>query len=295
MSSMSSAGDPLLTEGQERTSDAGYLSKLQPCANFLLNSIEGVWYAGTMYKERKSLKNETSTGFFSGMKLMGQKFSRKVKNIAETTGFTEKKTKFVSYKFLHGGHTFCLTFRKYPRGDGDELDVYNIRLSLIEPSDNVDASKRKNIDSTLNETPINCMGSESLNIQTNHGRFTSYVDLESPEFSSITSGDTVDQIAVVEDMKKFESPETDKFKDFFTKYIQKNMDTLVQILVQKCDPPVSTDSINPTQGGATRRHTRLTRRRKSVFKRKGKKSYKKKKYCKTKKSRRFRRSGRSRR
>ena len=96
-------------------------------------------------------------------------------------------------------------------------------------------------------------------------------------------------------MKKFESPETDKFKDFFTKYIQKNMDTLVQILVQKCDPPVSTDSINPTQGGATRRHTRLTRRRKSVFKRKGKKSYKKKKYCKTKKSRRFRRSGRSRR
>lgn len=48
-------------------------------------------------------------------------------------------------------------------------------------------------------------------------------------------------------------------------------------------------------GGATRRHTRLTRRRKSVFKRKGKKSYRKKKYGKTKKSRRFRRSVRSRR
>jgi hypothetical protein len=49
------------------------------------------------------------------------------------------------------------------------------------------------------------------------------------------------------------------------------------------------------EGGATRRHTRLTRRRKSVFKRKGKKSYRKKKYGKTKKSRRFRRSVRSRR
>jgi hypothetical protein len=50
-----------------------------------------------------------------------------------------------------------------------------------------------------------------------------------------------------------------------------------------------------SEGGATRRHTRLSRRRKSVFKRKGKKSYRKKKYGKTKKSRRFRRSVRSRR
>ena len=297
---MSSAGiesehELLLPEGQERSSDAGGLSKLQPCANFLLNSVEGVWYAGTMYKEHKSLKGETSKGFFSGMKLMGQRFSRKVQNIAKTTFLVEKETKFVSYKFVHEEREFCLTFRKHPLGDGDSIDMYNIRLSLIKKDDNRTDLRKSNDKEIGKETPIICRGSESLIIKTVDAPLTLPDTLVDAKFSSITSGDTPDQIAVVRGMKKFESPETDKFSDFFEKYIKEKMYNLARILVEKCYPPVSTDSINPTQGGATRRHTRSTRRRKGVFKIKGKKSYKKKKYGKTKKSRRFRRSGRSRR
>lgn len=280
--------EPLLPRGQESLD-------LQPCANFLLESQEGVWYAGTMYKEHKSLKGETSNGFFSGMKLMGQRFSRKVQNIAKTAFLVEKETKFVSYKFVHEGREFCLTFRKHPLTAGDSIDMYNIKLSLIEKDNNQTGVRKSNDDSIGEETLIKCRGSESLNIQTINNKVTYSVDLDEPEFSSITSGDTPDQIAVVRGMTEIyiTQPENIKFNNFFETHIKEKMGSLGSILVKKCEKP--NGSPVSSGGGATRRHTRLTRRRKGVFKRKGKKSYKKKKYGKTKKSRRFRRSVRSRR
>ena len=293
-SSMSS--EPLLPEGHERTSDAGDLSKPQPCANFLLKSDKDAWYAGTMYKEHKSLKGETSKGFFSGMKLMGQRFSRKVQNIAKTAFLVEKETKFVSYKFVHEEREFCLTFRKHPLGDGDSIDMYNIRLSLIKKDDNRTDLRKSNDKEIVTETPIICRGNESLIIKTVDASLTLPDTLGQAEFSSITSGDTPDQIAVVRGMTEIDitNPENKKFSDFFTAHISTNKGTLGKILVEHCEKP-NRSPVSSSDGGANRRHTRLTRRRKSVFKRKGKKSYKKKKYGKTKKSRRFRRSGRSRR
>jgi hypothetical protein len=274
-------------------------STLQSCANFLLGSVLGMWYVGTMYKEHKSLKGETSTGFISGMKLMGQRFTRKVQNIAKAAVLTEKETKFVSYKFLHYGRTFCLTFRKHPRGNGNVLDdVYNIRLSLIEQADNKNLSERKSIDGNLTETPIICRGSESLIIKNASEPLTLPNNVGQAEFSSITSGDTPDQIAVVNSMKETDinTSENKQFNNFFTNYITPKMDTLAGILLQHCGSSNSVNaSINPTEGGATRKRKRLTRRRKRLVGRKGKKSYRKNKYGKTKKSRRFRRSVRSRR
>jgi len=290
MSSMSN--EPLLTPD----------STLKPCANFLLNSEPEKWYVGTMYKEHKSLKGETSTGFFSGMKLMEQRFRRKVQKIAEKAVLTEKETKFVSYKFLRDGRTFCLTFRKHPRGDGNGLDVYNIRLSLIEPAVDTNLSERKSIDGNLTETPIICRGSESLIIKNAGASLTLPNNVGEAEFSSITSGDTPDQIAVVKDMKKMTDEdmnidENKQFNNFFTTYMKPDkMDTLAGILLKHCDSSNSVNaSITPTEGGATRKRKRLTRRRKRLVGRKGKKTYRKKKYGKTKKSRRFRRSVRSRR
>jgi hypothetical protein len=279
----------------------------QPCANFLLlDSEPNKWYVGTMYKERKSLKGETSTGFFSGMKLMGQRFSRKVSNIAKAAVLTDKETKFVSYKFVYQiGNikpTFCLTFRKHPRGDGDSINVYNIKLSLIEQDNNKSViQQRKSIDDNIGqETPIKCRGSESLIIKNASEPLILPANVKYADFSSITSGDTVDQIALVRDMKELNEENypggLEKFNKFFKDEIEGHMETLGGILVTKCFPAqVSESHSTLTEGGATRRHKRLTRRRKSVFKRKGKKSYRKKKYGKTKKSRRFRRSVRSRR
>lgn len=308
MSSESSASsmsnEPLLSSD---SSSSDNLSRPQPCANFLLlNSKPETWYVGTIYKEHKSLKGETSTGFISGMKLMGLRFSRKVSNIAKAAVLTDKETKFVSYKFVHpiGGipHTFCLTFRKHPRGDGVGLDVYNIRLSLIERADNTNLSERKSIDGNLIETPIKCRGSESLIIKNASESLTLPANVNYAKFSSITSGDTPDQIAVVKDMKKMTDEdmiidENKQFNNFFTTYMKPDkMDTLAGILLKHCDSSNSVNaSIAPTEGGATRRHKRLTRRRKRLVGRKGKKTYRKKKYGKTKKSRRFRRSIRSRR
>jgi hypothetical protein len=298
MSSDSELEQPLLSSDSKESND---LSKLQPCANFLLlDSVLNKWCVGTMYKEHKSLKGETSTGFISGMKLMGLRFSRKVSNIAKAAVLTDKETKFVSYKFLHDGRKFCLTFRKHPRGDGVGLDVYNIRLSLIEPADNTNLSERKSIDGNLTETPIKCRGSESLIIKNASESLTLPNTVKYANFSSITSGDTPDQIAVVKDMKDMKEMTEDEikttgkeqFKIFFKEYIEKNIVTLADILLKHCD---SINSVNASQGGATRRHKRLTRRRKRLVGRKGKKTYRKKKYGKTKKSRRFRRSVRSRR
>jgi len=309
MSSMSS--EPLLTpdsSSSDNSNDTDNLSRPQPCANFLLlDSVLNKWCVGTMYKEHKSLKGETSTGFFSGMKLMGQRFSRKVQKIAEKAVLTDKETKFVSYKFVHPigriDHKFCLTFRKHPRGNGDGLDVYNIRLSLIESAVDTNLSERTSNDSNIGqETPIKCRGSESLIIKNADASLTLPNNAGEAEFSSITSGDTPDQIAVVKGMKEMtdQDMKTDKnkqFNNFFTTYMKPDkMDTLGKILVEHCSSSNSVNaSITPAEGGATRKRKRLTRRRKRLIGRKGKKSYRKKKYGKTKKSRRFRRSVRSRR
>ena len=96
----------------------------------------------------------------------------------------------------------------------------------------------------------------------------------------------------------------DYIKAVVEKITTEKIDRLGKLLVYHCklleelEQPHQSQQSEPqpsTSGGATRKINRLTRRRKSVFKRKGKKSYRKKKYGKTKKSRRFRRSVRSRR
>ena len=184
---------------------------------------------------------------------------------------------------------------------GGVSNVYLVRVSLIEPEkDTPSVSPREDNKKASRDTPIDdeisikCRGSESLIIQIDRlraGGVTLPDGSKDKHFSSITSGDTVDQIALVRGMEEFDitTPENEKFNNFFTKYIKKKKETLGKLLVNHCD------SITAAEGGATRRHKRLTRRRKRFIGRKGKKSYKKKKYSKTKKSRRFRRSVRSRR
>lgn len=285
---MSSVYTPLLSdnhsENSENTKD---LSKLQPCANFLLNSDNEVWYIGRIYKQKPS-------GIFA-------KITQTWRNFVD-----EKYKTFVSYKFVHKERTFCLTFKKKQGADGDSIlgnnSDYHITVSLIEQDDNGSVQQRQDnkTDSRAtkidNETPIKCRGSESLIIKTIYkdGNFVfEESTTENPKFLSITSGDTPDEMAVVRGMGTVFSEGHTKYSDFFDTYIKNNMDNLGKTLVDHCENPNS--SLASSGGGATRIHTRLTRRRKGVFKRKGKKSYKKKKYGKTKKSRRFRRSGRSRR
>ena len=217
----------------------------------------------------------------------------------------EKYTIFVSHKFQHAlndiPRTFCVTFRRERDVDYDIVggysNVYHIRVSLIEKAGGEPRkdSKHSRIPPIDEEIPIKCRGKESLIIRI--GELGSGITFgsTSKDFSSITSGQTAHQIAVVKGMTEMTEEISKQYKVFFTTHIYPNMDKLGKILVENCDPHVSTDSIDPTQGGATRKHTRLSRKRKSVFKRKGKKSYRKKKYGKTKKSRRFRRSVRSRR
>jgi len=287
---MSSA--PLLSDSSnssDNLNDSDDLSKLQPCANFLLNCKPEKWYVGEIHKQIPSDSNAF------------KKFIQAHRNF-----IGEKYTRFVSHKFLHAGRTFCVTFRKERYSDYDNVggisNVYLIRVSLIEPEediqsvqgreDNKKASRQPPIDIEL---PIKCRGKESLIIQIERlrgGVVTLPRTVNDAEFSSITSGDTPNQIAVVRGMTEFDitTRENEKFKNFFETYIEKNKDTLVKILVEHCDGKNTV-----SQGGATRRHKRLTRRRKLLVGRKGKKSYRKKKYGKTKKSRRFRRSVRSRR
>ena len=291
--------EPLLPQ-DELSAPQDELSKLQPCANFLLSCKYETWYVGEIHKQISSDSNAL------------KKFIQAHRNF---TG--EKYTRFISYKFRESINdilrTFCVTFRKERYSDYDNVggfgNVYLVRVSLIEqekdtPSvppreDNKKASRDTPIDIEL---PIKCRGKESLIIQINSlrgGGVTLPLTVRDAKFSSITSGDTVDQIAVVRDMKELNQKNypggLEKFKNFFETHIKNHMKTLGKILVYHCGIDNSGNDNAASQGGATRRHKRLTRRRKSVFKRKGKKSYRKKKYGKTKKSRRFRRSVRSRR
>jgi len=309
---MSSASEyePLLSNTgttDDSLSKAEDLSKLQPCANFLLESEPNKWYKGEIRKNNDTSKQKTTWG------KMGSKF----KHLLKTTGISEEFSKFISYKFDHTingtPRTFCITFRKQPNTSkyynnlGGIDTVFHIRLSLIEKNEDIENFERETgevlVDNSVvklgAETPIKCMGSESLIIEAEIlGKYREngikIPTQQNAEFSSITSGQTLDQVAVVRNMRVM--PETippNQYKYFFDAHIIKHMGSLGSILVNHCKNP--NGSPVSSGGGATRRHTRLTRRRKGVFKRKGKKSYKKKKYGKTKKSRRFRRSGRSRR
>jgi hypothetical protein len=261
---------PLLLPNHEPSESAKKLSDLQPCANFLLNSRVNTWYKGEIHKNN-----------VNGVRASLEKFFLR-----------NEYSKFISYKFVHGEHTFCITFRKettvskYLNNLGGINNVFLIRLSLIEEDKDASQTSKRRSD----ETPIKCMRNESLILEPKSFPVGIKIPTEQDaQFSSITSGDTRDQIALVIGMGVItETP--NQYEVFFKSHISPHMNTLGKILVDNCNPENT-----PSQGGATRKHTRLSRRRKSVFKRKGKKSYRKKKYGKTKKSRRFRRSVRSRR
>ena len=299
MSSASEQKEPLLPRDQERSIKAENLSKLQPCANFLLDSDEGVWYKGEIHKNNNTI----------------------IRAGLEKSGAIFEFSKFISHKFVHENRTFCLTFRKNPIRSthlnklGGIGNVFSIRLSLIEEieEDNGQSSKRNsgvvlvgnNEVKVEDEKTIKCRGKESLKIEIGLlGGVTLPDGSKDKHFSSITSGGTPDQISIVQNMREIPENEDNQYNKFYIKHISphmKNIDvyphmkTLGEILVEHFNKCGNSPSPVSPGGGATRKHTRLTRRRKGVFKRKGKKSYKKKKYGKTKKSRRFKRSGRSRR
>lgn len=282
--------EPLLPETQSNVDEYSSkpvevkvkLSALQPCANFLLNCELDKWYKGEIHKNDDVSKQEKGWD--------------KIKSYARS-GFTgigmiNEYSKFISHKFQYEldstVRTFCITFRKEPRlakiynvlGGNDS--AFLIRLSLIEEKENSGGDAL---------TKIKCNWRESLILEPT---FFARNGIEIPtkenaKFSSITSGQTHDQVSVVIGMTPI-SDHVNRYKVFFESHILPHMKTLGKLLVDHC-----TSENTASQGGATRKHTRLSRRRKSVFKRKGKKSYRKKKYGKTKKSRRFRRSIRSRR
>ena len=246
-------------------SNSGY----QPCATFLLESEIGRWYNG---KIRRNV-----SGF---------------KKALENINFRSEEQDFISHKFqriINGeDRTFCITFRKDPNTadaatslGGRFTNTFLIRLSLIEYTDPTNPTN----------PVIKCKERESLviipKLFVKDG--IEIPTEESAEFSSITSGKPEDQEVKVN--MGIMGERDNRYKEFFERYINPKMDDLVNILVKHCDPP----NITASGGGATRNRKRLTRRRKSVFKRKCKKSYRKNKYSKTKKSRKFRRSGRSRR
>jgi hypothetical protein len=279
MNSESSASQE---EGPEQPllSEQYKLSDHQPCAKFLLrSSSEGVWYRGEIYKNDKEQDGQT----------LKEKFLR------ITRMPRDNFSKFISYKFKYKldssiTRTFCITFRQQPRRKNFVLggfdNSFHIRLSLIEEIEEKSGDE---------PSKIKCQGSESLILEP---KFFKKDGIEIPtkenaKFSSITSGQTEDQIAEVVGMDVYKKT-PNKYKVFFDTHIFNYMQTLGGILVDHCKP--SNDSpVSSSDGGATRKRKRLTRRRKSLVGRKGKKSYRKKKYGKTKKSRKFRRSVRSRR
>ena len=264
---------PLLSDNDKTPESAKNLSELQPCAIFLLNSDKNTWYKGEIHKNNVN----------------------GIRASLENIGLRNEYSKFISYKFVHSGRIFCITFRKettvskFLNTLGGVNNVFLIRLSLIEKDTSNTYGRRSGVSGVSDETLITCMRRESLILKpTNIMGDFEIPTKQNAQFSSITSGDTLDQISIVRNMQKIPENEDNQYQAFFNRHILHNMDTLGQLLVDRCDGDTS-------EGGATRRHTRLMRRRKSVFKRKGKKSYRKKKYGKTKKSRRFRRSIRSRR
>jgi hypothetical protein len=276
---MSSPTTPLLRNNK--------LSGRMPCATFLLESDLDTYYKGGIYKNQKSI-----AFWATALK----------QAISKGIGFKE----FISYKFQHAINgelrTFCITFRKkttswfrgYP---------YHIRLSLIERDEsNIDKVKCKQKGESMMLTPAGTLEHDGTLEDSEYVRIsddgTMYVPTSeiskhkfNDNFSSITSGQFSPEISEVEGMDEITEGELPKDVTGAVSNIKRNIEILGKTLIYHCDEQSSTVS----SGGATRRHTRLSRRRKSLFKRKGKKSYRKKKYGKTKKSRRFRRSVRSRR
>jgi hypothetical protein len=246
--------------------------------------------------------------------------------VAKLAGFKE----FFSYKFIHKinntSRTFCITFRKKNTASVfyDKIDNYHIRLSLIEKRDTETTETTKTTEtteSTESKYKLACKGrgesmmlkSDGTLLDTSKATIYKEIDVADSEmyvadndqhkgefllnFSSITTGQYKPEIALVKGMTII-SEVPGYITACVTKIIQEKMTILGNTLVYHCDNLYqSQQSVQSatTSGGATRKHTRLSRKRKSVFKRKGKKSYRKKKYGKTKKSRRFRRSVRSRR
>ena len=254
-------------------------------ANFLLCSNENTYYKGEIYKRFGIVPSEIwGLAKFSMLPTIIKSFEE-----------------FYSYKFkreINDTHcTFCVTFRKkLPNG-------YHVRLSLIKELHEEELQESAQPSSRLRFIPkkMKCRNKgdpkgdpklgvgESL-ILDSYGRVGT-----PPVFSSITRGSLIHEgsgsvDSVVRNMNILRMDGVPSYIMRTTNIIKGNIESLGKLLLDHC-----TSENTASQGGATRRHTRLTRRRKGVFKRKGKKSYRKKKYGKTKKSRRFRRSVRSRR
>lgn len=260
------------------------LNAIQPCFKFLIDSQFDKYYKGGYYKNQKGIALLT---FLKQAAVM-------------LAGFMD----FISYKFIHKEKILCITFRKmHTSAFIKGINKYHIRLSLIEPtlySDN--RAERDSIMITEHgdlKYPISD-GEQNVFVQgdeSNHDYARIKTRLEG-NCTSITAGQYNPEISLVKDMT--ELTDGDELKNFQTvvEIIRDNetkLDYLVKILEQICLRSTSSVSQVATQGGYTRKHNRLSRRRKSVLKRKNKKSYRKKNYGKSKKSRRFIRSVRSRR
>jgi hypothetical protein len=211
---------------------------------------------------------------------------------------------FISYKFIHNGKMLCITFRKmHTSFFGEGINKYHIRLSLIEPKryddnrakrDSIKITEHGDLEVpiTENEQKVFVQGKEE---NSDYARIKTRLE---GNCTSITAGQYSPEISLVKDMTELtDENKLTEFKTVVDRITgdETRLNYLVKILEQICFRSTPSVSQVATQGGYTRKHNRLSRRRKSVFKRKGKKSYRKKKYGKSKKSRRFRRSVKSRR
>lgn len=233
----------------------------QSAHEFLKQSTEDMYYKGEIYKE--------------------QQFSLAVvKSVAvKAIGSME----FISYKFKQiineNEYTFCITFRKkHTSFFNSGVDKYHIRLSL------------------LFDDESECRGETAIMLSKDG-------NLEHPldNFTSVTTGQWKRLNAVVKDMQILPEDQATMFKNVVTN-IQNQMDTLGPMLIKHCKeitdyrnhltesshPADASAAVHEQDGGYTRKHNRLSRRRKSLLKRKSKKSYRKRKYGKSKKSRRIR-------
>jgi hypothetical protein len=270
-----------------------------PCATFLLNSNLDTYYRGGIYKNQDWGRASTLT------------FPAQIS--ARVNGFRD----FISYKFKHNingtNFIFCITFRKkfLTINRKSDIDKYHIRLSLIGKEggrlDKINCRDKKESMMLKSDGDLLLLPGakvdESGNVQVPIKDVYVNVDPSHTSkwinsFSSITTGQVTDgepQISEVENMGEITENTLPSGIKPAVSSIKENIDRLGKLLVNHCEGNNGGLDTIVSAGGATRRHTRLSRRRKSLFKRKGKKSYKKKKYGKTKKSRRFRRSVRSRR
>jgi hypothetical protein len=191
---------------------------------------------------------------------------------------------FISYKFERtmgsGTYTFIITFRKkHITFHRKSTNKYHIRLSIL--PENGLTCERKHLSIKLTYDG----GLEYPNERDKEHNFTSI-------YKGQWTGD-----ARVRNMIEMTGTQIDSY-DFASvvETVKRNIYTLGQILVNACNEYTRYNESNGDQaGGYTRKYKRLTRKCKSVLKRKCKKSYRKKKYGKSKKSRKFRRSVKSRR